>query len=597
MRQYKQYKAVAPEVTVSRIKEILSNCGIKVKEVEAANSNNTFFSAHLHICNNGLLPYGLSTNGKGVTPAFALASAYGELMERIQSGILFKQRIFLVQPFHGQLKSQFCANGLKSLLYYFAPDEIVVYGEERKNVLDKYVALYDMESVKGGYTKDFEILLPFYNVMRNRVENIPQRILEHACGSNGMSAGNTAEEAILQGLCEIFERYALRKLYEDNLTPPDIPLDFFKDREIYWRIQELKSTYGYEIRVKDCSVGMNLPVIGVLIIDKTTNRYEFHLGADTVPHVALERVLTELFQNRSELELKQIDFALQYSLLSDTKLKERERVKYSFMQNYMPITIFGDTPSYTSDWFTCDDWGVSDPKDLRLLVSLLSDNGYTLYVRDVSFLGFPSFITYIPGMSELINVESLSWFNATFEKNDRISEIAHSLPSSSEAEIQELIGLVSRFNEPEYLSFFNNKDVWNVGNPLFVLGVLSLVVKNYDNALKYFNKALVNTTNSKLIRFYSLYRDYSVVMKSNPKDVKYLISIYSQEEIEIVEKCVNERQWLNVFNISSCFNCSECKISDGCSYQAYSELLLTRENLYVKNLINQNSLSKIFQNG
>ena len=200
-------------------------------------------------------------------------------------------------------------------------------------------------------------------------------------------------------------------------------------------------------------------------------------------------------------------------------------------------------------------------------------------------------------MSELLNVESLSWFNATFEKNDRISEIAHSLPYVSEVEIQELIGLLSRFNEPEYLRFFNNKDVWNSGNPLYVLGVLALVVKDYDNAFKYFNKALVNTKNPKLIRFYSLYRDYSLVMKSNPADVKLLISIYSQEEIEIVEKSVNEKQWLSIFNISSCFNCSECKISDSCSYKAYSELLFARENLYVKNLINQNSLAKIFQNG
>ena len=592
MRLYKKYKETSPEETVGRIKKILFDCGIEVKEVEQANYNNTFFSAHLHICNGGLLPFDLTTNGKGISPEYALASAYGELMERIQTGILFKQRSFLAKPYQKELSSE--TNDLKRLNYYYAPDEIVLYGEEYKETIDNYVHTFNNEEVKTKYMNDFEILLPFYNVMDKRIDNIPQRILEHCCGSNGMCAGNTPQEAILQGIYEIFERYALRKLYEDNLTPPDIPIECFKDCKAFDYIQQLISTNGYDIKIKDCSVGKDLPVIGVLIIDPISKCYDFHLGADPVPYIALERVFTELYQNSNKLQLKPINFETQSRLLSDVKLKEDERVNYSFQRNNMPISIFGNKPSYYSKWFCSEDLGRSNDSDLSFTVSLLKREGYSLYVRDVSFLGFPSYIVYIPGMSELINVESMRWFNATFEKNDRITEIAHHLPLVSNSEIKELLGLISKFKEPEYLRFFNTDDVWYSGNPLFVLGVLAMVVADYSLAIKYLSKAITPNLNFRLKRLYSLFLDYASVINNASSYMSSLALVYKEEELELVNKCINQGEWRNLFNLSSCFDCYGCKQSSSCAYKDYSELLFNREKMYEANIIDQNKLINVF---
>jgi len=43
-----------------------------------------------------------------------------------------------------------------------------------------------------------------------------------------MSAGNSSKEAVLQGVCEIFERYAASQIYCNQQAPPTIPHEEFK---------------------------------------------------------------------------------------------------------------------------------------------------------------------------------------------------------------------------------------------------------------------------------------------------------------------------------------------------------------------------------
>ncbi len=54
-------------------------------------------------------------------------------------------------------------------------------------------------------------------------------------GSNGMCAGNSREEAILQGISEVFERQVHYELVLNNIVPPEIDREVFEgtDRE-YW---------------------------------------------------------------------------------------------------------------------------------------------------------------------------------------------------------------------------------------------------------------------------------------------------------------------------------------------------------------------------
>ncbi len=81
----KPYKAEAPEATVERIRNILERHGIEVEEKRREDASGLFFSVRLRLSSGKLPAMDIGTNGKGRSMAYALASAYGELMERLQS--------------------------------------------------------------------------------------------------------------------------------------------------------------------------------------------------------------------------------------------------------------------------------------------------------------------------------------------------------------------------------------------------------------------------------------------------------------------------------------------------------------------------------
>ena len=66
----------------------------------------------------------------------------------------------------------------------------------------------------------------------------------------------------------------------------------------------------------DCSCGMGIPAMGVLIKNKENTKYQFHIGVDPSPITALERCLTELFQGRTAILFK--DFNLKSLIEKDS---------------------------------------------------------------------------------------------------------------------------------------------------------------------------------------------------------------------------------------------------------------------------------------
>ena len=50
------------------------------------------------------------------------------------------------------------------------------------------------------------------------------------------------------------------------------------------------------------------------------------------------------------------------------------------------------------------------------MTNLIKNLGCNIYIRDNSFLGFPTYSIYVPGMSELHNVISLHHYQNTYDK-------------------------------------------------------------------------------------------------------------------------------------------------------------------------------------
>lgn len=603
MIRKKEYKSCAPEQTIHKIKSIISNkLHLDLIERTFKERNTLFHSCRLVINNEWISALNVGTNGKGMSENYSRASAHGELMERIQNGVLFNFIDFGTKYFAKEYAGTypyFCNSITQQnvvLPFRYAHDE--VYSEDNtvlKEAIDNYVQSYDNEELYR-LSKDKEhYYVPYYDVFNKTLVNLPIDIIFNNISTSGMCAGNTPEEALVQGFSEVLERFVIRKIYFENITFPKIPHSCFEGTEILKRIMILEETEGYSISIMDCSCGMGIPAIGVIIRNKENTKYQFHIGVDPSPITALERCLTELFQGRTAILFKDFDLSYQTLLLSDIKIKEKE-INETFVVStgHYPISLFYPKPSYSFNGFN-ESWGNSDKTDLLLITNLIKNLGYSIYIRDNSFLGFPTYSIYVPGMSELHNIMSLRHFKNTYNKYQQNFISSHSLESSDSNRIISLLdSLYSNPDNQIALQFANTADVWMSGNNHFLCGILYYRCGNTDLAIKSLNKALERTTNINLKRFYQCFRDY-MTLSNEHKNVDDLLScVYEEEFIMAVKQCLLSERWGNFFNLSNCFNCSKCNLKSDCKYIQYLRIVKTLQDEAVKANLNQRNLAFLF---
>lgn len=424
LRRHKKYKNRRPEETISIIQSILKN-KLELGTYERAfnERNGLFFSCRLLLDNGDWLrSLNIGTNGKGMTENYSCASAYGELMERLQNGALMRYHIFGSRKFQENAKEcypLFCELLKEKRVispYLYSWDEYIDPDEQRLyNSISQYVCTTD-NKLLFEKTKGMEhYYVPYYSVKNDEIVTLPFDIINNNISTNGLCAGNTPKEAMIEGLSEIFERYVIRKIYFDNLSLPRIPKAYFEGNQILHRIENLERTEHYTIEIVDCSLGKGIPALGVVILTDDSKEYQFHMAVDPSPITALERSLTELFQGRSCIKFKPFDQTLQRKLDTDFVLKEIEMLKtHCASIGHYPLSFFSDTPSYEFSGFN-DSLGFSDDEDLQYLVELIDNLGYQLFVRDNSFLGFPAYSLYVPGMTELHNIYTFRHFETTYE--------------------------------------------------------------------------------------------------------------------------------------------------------------------------------------
>ena len=560
LRRYKQYKNRKPEDTIALIQDILRvKLGIGTFERNFEERNGLFHSCRIILDNDSWLrSANIGTNGKGMTEAYSRASAHGELMERIQNGTLLRILYFGSKQFLEKNKEKYAVfyervNQNDAVLpYLYTHDEIITDNNLRlKESINKYVCTADNQRLYE-LTKDKEhYYIPYYNVLEGVVEPIPYDIIFNNISTNGLCAGNTSKEALIEGLSEVLERYIIRKIYYDNLSLPKIPRSYFEGNEILNRIEELEKQEKYSIDIVDCSLGVGIPAVGVVVITENKSEYQFHMGVDPSPITALERSLTELFQGRSEIRFKQFEQKFQERLNTDLTLKEREmhKTNSSSIGNY-PLAFFSETPSYMFTGFN-NEMGHSDDQDILLMVDLVKRMGFKLYVRDNSFLGFPAYSIYIPGMSEIHNIHSLNYFESTYGKYESIFLKSHHLRSISRQEERELLELLeANLDNPAMLSFINENDVWE---------------------------------------------------KAPEKMVDILRYRVRQEKLSYSVDGIDEDDFFSCSTLpiqygsySNCFDCDKCQFSGGCKYIPYLKLV-KRLCVYAQEAaIDQNKLSEVF---
>jgi ribosomal protein S12 methylthiotransferase accessory factor len=398
-----RYKAVDPEETIRNIRRILSKIEIFVIEPQWFREKNSFISLGLSMADAPL-----SSAGKGIDERFALASAYGEFIERLQNLLLINGNMFT-----GNQPS-------KDVLFADAePFELGIFQKKHPSLLARWFDYDDAAQLAAIFSRCEQrfYTYPYYNLASASAEYLPYEILLLSVGSNGMCAGNTIEEALIQGLCEIFERFVFRQIYtRKSIALPVIP-DYCIQSLPVWKYVRILRDNGFEVIVKDCSLDHTAPVTGVLLIKN--GKAQFNLGASPDFSIALERCFLEMFQGS---DLSSIEHKLRPIAALDAEPIDRsftDQVRRSEYQYFLSLrSLSGAVPPSVFDHS-----GPFDSKNLfqrsnvisrtclRDLIRDILRKGYDIYVRDVGFLGFPSFQVYIPGMSEMfrLDVADLEW--------------------------------------------------------------------------------------------------------------------------------------------------------------------------------------------
>lgn len=294
---YSKHKDCTPEQTIETIKSILDGLGIKT-EVNAL--NHPFYgtySNHVQIAGTAI-----GANGKGTTEAYALASGYAELIERIQNGMA------ATRCYHTRLYQEFG-------FYHYADEKLVDIDEAleaSEGIMDAWLKHVDPAYGKGErdildllpmgmYERDDNKIpvIPYVNVFDGHTTWLPMALLSAVCGSNGLAAGNTMEEAVVQALSEIFERYAQGLIISEQLTPPQVPPTYLELAGLKETIADIECTGRYQVSIFDCSLGRGYPVAMSCIVDKTRGTFGLRFGCHPSFAVAVERTLTEAYQGRT----------------------------------------------------------------------------------------------------------------------------------------------------------------------------------------------------------------------------------------------------------------------------------------------------------
>ncbi|MEM7552808.1 MAG: TOMM precursor leader peptide-binding protein [Cyanobacteria bacterium P01_A01_bin.84] len=115
--------------------------------------------------------------------------------------------------------------------------------------------------------------------------------------SNGCAAGNTIEEAILQGFMELVERDAVALWWYNRRQLPEVDLDSF-DEPYFQELKQYYQTINREIWILDITSDLNIPVFAA-ISKRSDNPVEdivLGYGAHFDAKIAISRALTEVNQ-------------------------------------------------------------------------------------------------------------------------------------------------------------------------------------------------------------------------------------------------------------------------------------------------------------
>ncbi|MDR0805584.1 MAG: YcaO-like family protein [Enterobacteriaceae bacterium] len=412
-------KDAALEDSIANFQQKLTQLGFNIEEASWLNPIPNVWSVHIRDKDCPLC----FTNGKGATKKAALASALGEYFERLSTNYFFAdfylgktiaESEFVHYPnekwFPVPADNRLPAGILDEHLHRFYDPDQTLTGRD----------LIDLQSGNGerGICS-----LPFVRQSDLATVYIPMNIIGNLYVSNGMSAGNNCNEARVQALSEIFERYVKNRIIAEAISLPEIPTDVIKRYPAIMEAIATLETEGFPIFAYDASLGGQYPVISVVLFNPANGTCFASFGAHPDFGVALERTVTELLQGRS---LKDLD-VFNAPTFDNQEVAEYTNLETHFIDSSGLISwdLFKQHVDYPFvDW----DFSGTSEQEFTTLMQIFHKQQIEVYIADYQHLGVDACRILAPGMSDIYPVEDLLLANNNMGQHLRTTIL--SLPTS-----------------------------------------------------------------------------------------------------------------------------------------------------------------------
>ncbi len=277
---------------------------------------------------------------------------------------------------------------------------------------------------------------------------------------NGSSAGNTKEEAALQGLCEVVERHVCARISEQEMRTSPIDPASVTD-PVAKELLDKFAREGIELYLNDFTLDMGISTVAALAIDRTTfpeqSEIVYTAGTTPSPEKSLIRAVTEVAQLGG-------DFITSSNYMASGLPKPLSMDEVRYVTEAAEEVSIATLPDLSHD---------NIKTELERCISCLKEKNYQVFMIDVTDenLGIPACYTIIPGahFRERAKSHDVGLFVAKllFEMGDN--------PGIVEERLSRLETLLPR---AYYLEFYRGKNALN-------MGAIEAAVVHFDRALQY----------------------------------------------------------------------------------------------------------------
>ncbi|BAY23370.1 hypothetical protein NIES2100_31350 [Calothrix sp. NIES-2100] len=402
------HRACSPQETLSKYQHHISPITGIVRELSKIPSNgftHTYIAKHhfhsiFDDLNSLRQNIGGRSAGKGRTDIQARASGFCEAIERY-SGVFQGDEI--------RHKSSYQQLGDKAI----HPNACMNFSQKQYQDREQWNAECQgwFQKVPPPFDIEREIdWTPVWSLTHQEFKYLPTAYCYYGypqnepdcwADSNGCAAGNTLEEAILQGFMELVERDCVALWWYNSLSKPQVDLESF--REPYFaNLNKYYQAIDRQLWVLDITNDLNIPAFAAISrrTDKEVEDIILGYGAHFDPKLAISRALTEVNQILPSVLPANAEGNTQYPLSADSlAIAWWKSAKVSNQPLLIPDRqtvprVYADYPQMASHDLL---------EDVKLCQQIVEKNGLEMLVLDQTRpdIGLRVAKVIVPGMRHM----------------------------------------------------------------------------------------------------------------------------------------------------------------------------------------------------